>query len=71
LGELEQWDRNDRWSLGRLNEVVAVALFTREMGRLPASPAQALRRYLPMPGDLPDRDEAEPVPERASAELPR
>ena len=47
MGELEELDRNDRWSLGLLKEAVAVPLFTREMGRPPASPAEALRRYLP------------------------
>jgi hypothetical protein len=70
MGELEQWERNDRWSLGQLEEAVAVALFARETGHPPASPAEALRRYLPIPGDSPDRDEAEPVPERASVEIP-
>jgi hypothetical protein len=65
MGELEQWDWNDRRSLGLLKESVAVPLFTRETGRPPASPAEALRRSLPMPGDTPDRDEAEPVPNRA------
>jgi hypothetical protein len=47
-----------------LKEAVAVPLFTREMGRRPASPAEALRRYFPMPGDTPDRDGAEPFPNR-------
>jgi hypothetical protein len=65
MGELEKWDRNDRWSLGQLKEAVAVALFTGEMGRPPASPAEAMRRYLPVPGDTPDRDEAEPMPVQA------
>jgi hypothetical protein len=70
LGELEKLDHIDRWSLGLLKEAVAVPLFTREMGRPPLSTAEALRRYLPMPGDAPDRDEAEPVPQRAG-EVPR
>jgi hypothetical protein len=71
MGDLEKWDHNDRWSLGRLKEAVAVPLFTREMGRPPASSAEALRHYHPIPGDTPDRDEAEPVPERAGAGPPR
>jgi hypothetical protein len=62
LGDLEQWERSDRWSLNELKVAVAVSLFTREMGRPPATPAEALRRYLPMPGDTPERDEAEPLP---------
>jgi hypothetical protein len=62
LGELEERDKQDRWSLGRLYEAVAMSLFTREMGRAPASPAEALRRYVPLKGDTPDRDEAEPLP---------
>jgi hypothetical protein len=65
MGELEKYERNDRWSMGLLKEAVAVPLFTREMGRRTASPAEALRRYFPMPGDTPDRDEAEPVPGRS------
>jgi hypothetical protein len=65
MGELEELERNDRWSMGLLKHAVAVPLFTREMGRPPASPAEALRRYFPMPGDKPDRDEAEPVPGRS------
>jgi hypothetical protein len=64
-GELEKLEKIDRWSLGRLKEAVAVPLFTRETGRKPASPAEALRRYLPMPGDDADRDEAEPVSPRS------
>jgi hypothetical protein len=64
LGELEKWDQIDRWSLGQLKEAVAVPLFTREMGRPPAGPAEALQRYLLAPGHAPDRDEAEPVTER-------
>jgi hypothetical protein len=66
LGELEKLDQNDRWSLGQLKEAVAVPLFTREVGHPPASPAEALRRYLPLPGDAPGRDEAEPIPARAA-----
>ncbi len=62
LGELEQWDRADRWSIGQLKEAIAVPLFTREMGRPPASEAEALRRYFPPTDGAPDRDEAEPVP---------
>ncbi len=61
MGDLEEWDRYDRRSLGQLKEDVAVPLFTREMGRPPASSAEALRRYLPIPGDSPDRDEADPL----------
>jgi hypothetical protein len=71
MGDLEMWDRNDRWSLGQLKEAVAVPLFTREMGRAPTSPAEALRRYLPIPGDTPDRDEAKPFPERPTTGLSR
>ncbi len=63
MGDLEKWDRNDRRSLAELKETVAVALFTREVGGAPASPAEALRRFFPIPGDTPDRDEAEPIPE--------
>jgi hypothetical protein len=62
MGDLEKWRQNDRWSLGQLKEAVAVPLYTHEMGRPPASPAEALRRYLPISGDTPDRDEAEPLP---------
>ncbi len=68
MGELENGERIDRWSLGRLAEAVAVPLFTRQQGRPPASSAEALRHYLPMPGDTPDRDEAEPFPERAGTQ---
>jgi hypothetical protein len=71
MGDLEMWDRSDRRALGELKEAVAVSLFTREMGRPPASSAEALRRYLPIPGDAPDRDEAEPVSEGAGAGPPR
>jgi hypothetical protein len=71
MGDLETWGQSDRRSLGQLKEAVAVPLFTREMGRPPASPAEALRRYLPIPGDTPDRDEAEPLPERPAAAPPR
>jgi len=62
LGEIEKWERIDRWSMGDLFEAVSVALFTKEMGHPPASPAEALRRYRPAPGDTPDRDETKPVP---------
>jgi hypothetical protein len=62
MGELETWERNDRWSLGQLKEAIAVPLYTREMGRPPASPAAAVRHYHPAPGDSPNRDEAEPAP---------
>jgi hypothetical protein len=61
LGELDKWEQIDRWSFGQLTEAVAVSLFTKETGRAPASPAEALRRYRPIPGDTPDRDEAEPL----------
>jgi hypothetical protein len=61
-GELDKWERIDRWSLSQLAEAVAVALFTKDMGHPPASPAEALRRYRPTPGDSPTRDEAEPLP---------
>ncbi len=62
MGDLELFDRTDHWSLGLLKEAVAVPLFTREMGRKPNSPAEALLHYLPTPGETPGRDEAEPVP---------
>jgi hypothetical protein len=62
LGELDKWERNDRWSFSQLTEAVAVSLFTKETGHAPASPAEALRRYRPTPGDTPDRDEAESLP---------
>ena len=62
MGELEKWERNDRWSLSELKQAIAVPLFTREMGRPPASPAEALRHFQPAPDDSPDRDEAQPVP---------
>jgi hypothetical protein len=73
LGDLEQWERSDRWSLNELKATVAVSLFTREMGSPPASPAEALRRFLPMPGDTPERDEAEPLPapEPSGGQSPR
>jgi len=61
LGEIEKWERIDRWSMNALFEAVSVSLFTKETGHPPASPAEALRRYRPAPGDTPDRDEAEPV----------
>jgi hypothetical protein len=67
MGDLEKWSRSDRWSMGQLEEAVAVALFAREMGRPAASPAEALRRYLPIPGDTFDRDEAEPLSEGPGA----
>ncbi len=35
-----------------------------------ASPAEALRRYLPEPGDSPDRDEAEPLPGKEPPDEP-
>ena len=60
-GDLEKWDRNDRWSMGQLLEGVAVELYAREMGHPPASAAEALRRYRPIPGDSPDRDESRPL----------
>jgi hypothetical protein len=41
------------------------------MSRPPTSSAEALRRYLPVPGDTPDRDEAEPLPDRRAAGPPR
>jgi hypothetical protein len=66
MGDLEQLERTDLWSMGSLKEAVVVPLFTREMGRRPASTAEALLRYLPMPGDSPDRDEALPVPPSSS-----
>ncbi len=62
LGELDKWERNDRWSFNQLTEAVAVSLFTRETGHAPASSAEAFRRYRPAPGDTPDRDEAQPLP---------
>ena len=61
MGEIEKWDKTDRWSIGWLKAVVAVPLFTREMGRPPDSPAEAIQHYFPIPGETPDRDEAEPV----------
>jgi hypothetical protein len=61
MGEIEKLERIDRWSMSALIESVAVSLFTKEMGRAPASPAEALRRYRPGPGDTPGRDEAEPL----------
>jgi hypothetical protein len=62
LGELDKWERIDRWSFNQLVEAVAVSLFTKETGHAPASPAEALKRYRPIPGDSPDRDEAIPLP---------
>jgi len=62
LGDIEKWERIDRWSMSQLTEAVSVALFTKETGHPPASPAEALRRYRPLPGDTPDRDEAHPLP---------
>jgi hypothetical protein len=62
LGELDKWEGIDRWSMSQLIEPVAMSLFTKEVGHPPASPAEALKRYRPAPGDRPDRDEAEPLP---------
>jgi hypothetical protein len=63
LGEIEKWERIDRWSIGVLVEAVSVALFTNEMGHPPTTPAEAVRRYhRAAPGDSPDRDETKPVP---------
>jgi len=62
LGEIEKWERIDRWSIDALFESVSVSLFTKETGHAPASRAEALRRYRPAPGDSPDRDETKPVP---------
>jgi len=62
LGEIEKWERVDRWSMSALFEAVSVSLFTKEKGHPPASPAAALRHYRPAPGDTPDRDETKPVP---------
>jgi hypothetical protein len=62
LGEIEKCERIDRWSLRALFEAVSVSLFTKETGHSPASPAEALRRYRPAPGDTPDRDESQPLP---------
>ena len=67
MGELEAWDQNDRRSLSQIKETLAVGLFSRETGHAPASSAEALRRYLPIPGDTPDRDEAEPLTEPPAA----
>jgi hypothetical protein len=61
MGDLDWMERNDRWSLGQLKEAIAMPLFARETGRKPASAAEALLRYFPMPGHSADRDEAEPV----------
>ena len=44
MGDLERLERDDRWSVGQLKESIAVPLFTREMGRPPASSAEALKR---------------------------
>ena len=44
LGELEQWDRADRWSIGQLKEAIAVPLFTREMAA-PRLGGRALRLF--------------------------
>jgi hypothetical protein len=62
MGEIENRDGIDRWSMSALTEAVVVSLFTKETGHRPASPAEALRRYRPSPGDAPDRDEAKPLP---------
>lgn len=62
LGELDKWERIDRWSMSQLIESVALWLFSKETGHPPASAAEALRRYRPTPGDSPDRDEAQPLP---------
>ena len=42
MGEIENWDGIDRWSMSALTEAVAVSLFTKETGHRPASPAEAL-----------------------------
>jgi hypothetical protein len=62
LGELDEREKQDRWSLNQLTEAVAVSLFNRETGRPPATPAEAIRRYRPVAGDTPGRNEAEPLP---------
>ncbi len=61
LDELEKFAGIDRWSMNQLIEPVAVALFTRETGRAPTSPAEALNRYRPDPDNPPDRDESKPI----------
>lgn len=56
LGDLVMWDRADRWSMGQLKESVAVALFAREVGRPPASPAdRPPRRPRPSGATSPSR----------------
>jgi hypothetical protein len=62
MGEIEQLERIDRWSMNVLFESIAVPLFFEETGHPPASPAEAVKRYRPGPGDTPDRDEAKPLP---------
>jgi hypothetical protein len=72
LGDLEEWERNDRWSLSLLRSAVAAALLSRDPEQPQATP-HALRRYLPVPGDTPKRDEAEPLPapEQSGKQSPR
>ena len=62
MGEIEKMESIDRWSMSQLTEAVCVSLFTKELGHPPATPAEALKRYRPAPGDTPDRDEANPLP---------
>ncbi len=71
MGDLELYERTNHCSLGLLKEAVAVPLFTRETGRGPASPAEALLRYFPEPGDTSGRDQAEPAPARAGKQPSR
>ena len=61
LDELEKFAGIDRWSMNQLIEPVAVALFTRETGRAPTSPAEAVNHYRPDPDNPPDRDESKPI----------
>ena len=62
LGEIEEMEKIDRWSMSALTQSVAVSLFTKDVGHPPASAAEALKRYRPSPADAPRRDETNPVP---------
>ena len=69
MGDLEKWERNDRWSMGLLKEAVAVPLFTREMGRPPASPAEALGAIFRFPATRPIEMRPSPFPPGATGRL--
>ena len=48
LGELDKWERIDRWSLNQLTEAVAVSLFTKETGHRPRFPGRSPQAISPI-----------------------